>query len=137
METFPNYAGKADKDEDIATELELAGIEVKKFPESFRADHPEMRTIICGQLPYWGFKRVWCYWVASGPGIPPRYANELHEKYGKEVRVDGHCACPSPLEWFKGFAVGNYHVDTQRGLKALADTIRKVMEDAKKENDHA
>jgi len=47
------------------------------------------------------------------------------------VRVAGHCS-PSPLEWFHGFAVGNYHVDTFTGLKALADIIRLVEKEAKK-----
>ena len=35
---------------------------------------------------------------------------------------------PSPLEWFKGLAVGSYHVDSPEGLKALADTIKKIVE---------
>lgn len=137
METFPNYAGKVDKDEDIITELELAGIRLSRYSKSFPNDHSEMRTIVFGSLFQWEFSRSWCYWVATGPGIPPRYANELYEKYGQEVRVAGHCGCPSLLEWYRGFAVGYYHVDTQRGLIALADTIQKVMEDAKKEKDHA
>ena len=124
-----NYAGMSDKDEEIATELNLAGIEVHRS-EIFR-DQGEVKTAVVGSLYRWGFTRAWYYWVAKGPGIPPAYANILHEHYGKEVRVDGHCGCPSPKEWFKGFAVGHYHVDTQIGLKALADTIRKVIMEAK------
>ncbi len=122
-----NYAGISDKDDEITKELQIAGIEVKKLPEYFRDNHPEMRTIIIGQLGQWGFERAWYYWVAKGPGIPPEYANKLHEKHGKDVRVNGHCCCPSPEEQFKGFAVGLYHVDSQEGLNALADTIRFIM----------
>lgn len=120
-----NYAGMSDKDNEIAAELEAAGIEVNKY-EIFR-DRGEVKTAVMGSLHGWGFTRAWYYWIADGPGIPPVYANELHEKHGNDVRVDGHCGCPSPKEWFKGFAVGRYHVDTQEGLNALADTIRRVV----------
>jgi hypothetical protein len=68
----------------------------------------------------------WRYWVAEGPGIPPDDAERLHARFGRVVRVDGHCGAPSPREWFGGFAVGLYHVDTQEGLGALAVTIREV-----------
>lgn len=127
---FPNYAGRDDIDDNLIEELQFAGIEHFKMPEALRDNHPEMRTIVVGDLVNWHFKRNWCYWVATGPGIPPVYANKLHETHGKVVRVAGHCGCPSPLEWFKGFGVGNYHVDTFSGLKALADTIRLIVEDA-------
>ncbi len=123
-----NYAGMSDKDDEIASELRIAKIEVQKLPERMRDNHPEMRTIIVGQLGPWCFKRAWYYWVAEGPGIPPYYANTLHKQFGKVVRVDGHCGCPSPKEWLKGFAVGHYHVDTQEGLNALAGTIRTIIE---------
>ena len=55
-----------------------------------------------------------------------RYLCQPCKKRGRDVRVDGHCLAPSPLEWCKGFAVGMYHVDTPEGLKALADTIKLV-----------
>lgn len=126
-----NYAGTKDKDKEIAAELTAAGIEAVKLPESLRESRGEVKTIVIGQLGPWGFRRAWYYWVAEGPGIPPVYAEDLHKRFGKEVRVAGHCGCPSPLEWYKGFAVGDYHVDTQEGLKALADTIKMVMGDAK------
>ena len=120
-----NYAGMADKDDEISAELEAAGIEVHKH-EIFR-DRGEVKTSVMGSLHGWGFRRAWYYWIAEGPGIPPVYANELHEKHGTDVRVDGHCGCPSPQEWFNGFAVGLYHVDSQEGLNALADVIRRVV----------
>ncbi|KKM67025.1 hypothetical protein LCGC14_1475410 [marine sediment metagenome] len=123
-----NYAGMSDKDKEIADELKIAGITVYKH--EFLRDRGEVKTSVQGSLHQWSFTREWYYWVANGPGIPPKYAGPLHEAHGQEVRVDGHCGCPSPKEWFKGFAVGSYHVDTQLGLCALADTIRKITEEA-------
>jgi hypothetical protein len=120
-----NYAGKDDKDEEIAEELRLAGISLVKLPE-FMRDKNEVKTVIMGELYKWGFRRAWYYWVADGPGLPLEEAMELHEKWGNVVRVDGHCCCPSPLEWNEGFATGLYHVDSQEGLNALADMIRRI-----------
>jgi len=119
-----NYAGMTDKDFEIGAELMGAGIKIYKI-ELLR-DRGEVKTSISGSLLDWSFERAWYYWVAKGPGIPPKEADELNTKFGKEVRVDGHCGCPSPSEWFKGFAVGHYHIDTQEGLNALANTIRKI-----------
>lgn len=129
---LPNYAGRPDVDEAIKAELIEAGIEVEMMPEFWRENHPEMRTCVVGSLHGWGFRRAWRYWVAQGPGIEVAAAEELHAKFGQEVRVDGHCGCPSPREWFKGLACGNYHVDTQRGLNALAATIRKLVGESQK-----
>ena len=124
-----NYAGMSDKDDEIQAELQQAGIEVHREDWIKRRER-EVQTAVLGTLHGWIFERAWYYWAAKGPGIPPSYANELHEKHGKEVRVAGHCECPSPLEWYKGFAVGDYHVDSQDGLNALAETIRRVVTDA-------
>ena len=116
--------------------MSLAGIEANCDFESFRqvsggSQFREVPTKIIGSLHRWTFRRAWYYWTAEGPGIPPSYANELYKTHGTQVRVDGDCGCPSPLKIFKGFAVGDYHVDTQEGLIALADTIRKIIEEAK------
>ncbi len=127
MTLFPNLAGSDTSDEVCARELEAAGIEVVQLPKVCRYGEPD--TIVMGQLGPWGFKRAWYYWVATGPGIPPIEAEALHEKHGKVVRVDGHCCAPSPLEWFKGFAVGHYHVDAPEGLTALAETIKLLTKD--------
>ncbi len=86
----------------------------------------EVNTRICGSLSKWSFERGWRYWIASGPGIEVAAAERLHASYGDVVRVDGHCGCPSPTEWFGGLAVGLYHVDTPAGLEALANTIREL-----------
>jgi hypothetical protein len=122
-----NYAGVTDADDAIAAELIEAGIVVHRMPELFRTHHPEMRTIIMGELHGWTFKRQWYYWAAEGPGIEINAAERLHSTHGKVVRVDGHCGCPSPREWFKGLACGSYHVDTQDGLNALAQTINSLV----------
>lgn len=121
-----NYAGIEDCDEALIEELEFAGIEHYKMPFILTSEVP---TRIIGQIKntQWGFERAWTYWVAKGPGVPPFFAEKLHKEYGQVVRVAGHCGCPSPLEWYKGFGTGLYHVDTLEGLKALADTIKLVM----------
>ena len=120
---FPNYAGRDDVDELLAKELEDAGIEVHKMPYVQKG---EVKTKILGNLGPWGFTRAWYYWVAEGEGIPPSYAWELYRTNGKDARIEGHCGCPDP-SYNKGFAIGMYHIDNANGLRALADTIRKVM----------
>lgn len=128
---FPNAAGMGRRDPEgvdklLASELEAAGIEVHRHDESYREHGGEPRSVVVGTLHNWIFRRAWYYWVAKGPGVPLDDAMELHEECGTSVRVDGHCGCPSPLEWFNGFACGHYHVDNQEGLNALAKTIRRV-----------
>lgn len=124
MSIFTNLAGVENtSDAQCAAELEAAGIEVLRIPIR---SNGEVKTNVLGGLNSWSFRRAWYYWVAEGPGIPPDIAEELHAEHGKAVRVDGHCGCPSPTEWFKGFAVGRYHVDTQDGLNALAAVIRRI-----------
>jgi hypothetical protein len=135
-EHFPNYAGRSNVDRELSEELEMAGITVVKLPESIRhRDSSEVHTIIIGELllvpnvlcTAWVFNRAWIYWVCKGPGIPMNKAMQLHEQYGDVVRADGHCGCPSPREWYGGLGSGHYHVDTFRGLKALADTIKSCI----------
>jgi len=127
---LPNYAGRRDVDDALIRELDLAGIEHQKFPESYRDYYGEVKTIILGTMLGWSFKRAWRYWIAEGPGVPLKHAMSLHLKFGQEARVAGHCGAPSPLEYFHGLAVGSYHVDTLTGLKALADTIKAVVQEA-------
>jgi hypothetical protein len=74
----------------------------------------------------WEFRRLWTYWAAKGPGIPPDLAQGFHQTWGKQVRVAGHCGCPSPLEWCEGFAVGSYHIDTQDGLNAFVALLKSI-----------
>lgn len=136
---FPNKAGEHEDTDDILTaELKAAGIptiyEVEpeydnpSTREMFRKTSGEVKTSVRGTLHNWVFERAWYYWVAKGPGIDVDTAEKLHATHGQTVRVAGHCGCPSPREWFKGFAVGSYHVDDSEGLKALADVIKSIFE---------
>lgn len=130
-----NHAGRKDiegLDKDLSDELVLAGIKVNiaSWTQS-----GEVETHVLGTLNGWVFTRAWRYWICKGPGIPIKEAMELHEKFGQDVRVDGDCGCPSPLERFHGLGTGHYHVDTLIGLKALADTIKSTVEIVKETND--
>lgn len=122
---FPNLAGHIDPDPILREELTAAGI--THFTLPFR-DKGEVGARVRGHLDPsgWSFKRAWRYWIAAGPGIPPEDAERLHERFGRAVRVQGHCNCLGP-GYCKGFAVGMYHVDTPRGLEALADLIIDIL----------
>jgi hypothetical protein len=134
---FPNKAGDhADTDDILRAELKAAGIQTLQEAEGkdpeyladmLRSMSGEVKTSVQGTLHLWTFKRAWYYWVAQGPGIEVEAAMRLHAAHGKDVRVDGHGCSPSPREWFKGLACGHYHVDSQEGLKALADTIKELV----------
>ena len=129
VSVFPGVIGHPDIDKIVGAELDEAGISYVNY-SSFRDSHPEVKTGIRGEHCRWLFTRNWYYWSARGDGVPPEYATPFHEQWGREVRVEGHCMCPSPLEWCKGFAVGSYHIDTQRGLNAFAKMLTQIMEDA-------
>lgn len=120
-------------DEIVLKELEEAGIPFEGPAEWFRAKK-EVPTAYLGSMCLWGFQRAWTYWVATGPGIPENRATPFHIAWGKEVRVNGHCGCPSPLEQNKGFAVDLYHIDTQLGLNAFADLLRAIYQESPDEN---
>jgi hypothetical protein len=129
---FPNLACRSEDkaqwervDAQVLAELNEAGIQVEGPCESIRS-HREVPSAYLGSLCLWGFRRAWYYWVATGPGIPPERAEMLHRAYGKECRVDGQCGCPSPLEHNHGFAVGQYHIDTQEGLNAFATMLKGI-----------
>ena len=133
---FPNLArGENPAKEIIAevtaiceTELKVAGITVGKLSFPLRGEVP---SCAFGSLSMWTFERRWYYWSANGPGLPVEVAEKLHAAHGSKVRVDGHCGCPSPREWFKGFGVGSYHIDSPEGLKALAEAILSVYDASK------
>lgn len=124
---FKNKAGEhTDTDDVLTAELTAAGITVMSH-KIFLVSSGEVKSSVIGELFGWTFKRAWTYWIATGPGIDLVSAERLHLAHGRTVRVDGHCGCPSPGEWFKGLACGSYHVDDQEGLNALADTIRGLV----------
>lgn len=112
----------------IEKELQMAHIEAHKYPGKsvWFERQTEVPSQFIGGCFSWTFKRAWNYYVAEGPGIPSDLAEEFHAQWGKEVRVDGHCGCPSPLEWFKGFACGHYHIDTQEGLNAFVELLKSI-----------
>jgi hypothetical protein len=136
MSGFPNRARdgyEPETDKILAAELDMAGITHNPQEEScvrlITKGH-EVETGVMGFWNGWKFERAWYYWVCTGPGIPLKEAELLHAKFGKDVRVDGDCSCPSPRERFKGLACGSYHVDSQAGLNALAATIKGLVEQA-------
>lgn len=139
---FPNKAGDhEDTDEILLAELHAAGI--LDWEEAHKLEHPnlsfpsreslrkmcrgEVKTSVRGILGPWTFSRAWYYWIAEGPGLDLERAMNLHNRFGNDVRVAGHCNCPSPLEGFQGFGTGYYHVDSLEGLKALAEAIKDTM----------
>jgi len=124
---FPNKAGDhADTDDILKQELTDAGIKFE-FLDILRKHSGEVKTGVIGGIFGWTFKRAWTYWSCEGPGIPVEAAEKLHKVYGKVVRVDGDCGCPSPRERFHGLGCGSYHVDTKEGLKALVETLRNIV----------
>lgn len=88
--------------------------------------YKEVPTKHIGLAHGWKFERRWYYYAAEGPGIPPNMAEEFHQKWGTQVRVEGHCGCPSPIEYCHGFAVGAYHIDTQEGLNAFVALLAQI-----------
>ncbi len=129
-----NLAGMCEGEvtEICAEELAAAGIPAWMLSENMlgiMTKDREVKSGAIGLVGPWEFRRAWYYWVAKGPGLSLKYATPLHERIGKEVRVGGHCGCPSPEEYEHGFGIGTYHVDTADGLKVLADTLKQVMHD--------
>ena len=122
-----NLAGDENCDQYIPHELELADIPYHNFGFKVGGEVP---TTYKGFLDGWNFERAWYYWIARSDEnlLLFKYANRLHKKFGKEVRVGGHCGCPSPKENYNrpwDIGVSLYHVDTQEGLLALANMIKQ------------
>jgi hypothetical protein len=129
-----NLARQVDRDnpkvdsevqEIVRKELTEAGIEVVDFPV-FINSCGEVPTSIVGSFAGWIFKRLWYYYSASGPGIPSDIAEEFNNKWGKIVRVGGMAGGISPLRYYEGFAVGDYHIDTQEGLNAFVELLKTI-----------
>lgn len=119
---FPNIAGFCKtNDEIVGAELARAGISINKSQLSVRQG--EVKTSLRGELHGWYFERAWCYWIAKGPGLQVEIAERLWKHHGADVRLDGDIESPSPREVYKGLGCGFYHVDTEEGLRALAEAI--------------
>ncbi len=112
-------------DQVVYAELKEADIPIIG-PHEFLRHNREVPTAYMGELAMWGFRRAWYYWTAEGPGIPADKAEEFHKDWGTQCRVEGHCGCPSPLEWRHGFAIGSYHIDTQEGLNAFVKLLKPI-----------
>ena len=121
-------------DHAIRKELKAAGIK-SSGPHVWLRDRGEVPSGYIGEHCRWGFERAWYYWIAKGPGIPADKAEEFHKEWGTQVRVEGHCGCPSPLEYNHGFAVGRYHIDTQEGLCAFAKLLESIYIPGKDDKD--
>jgi hypothetical protein len=133
-----NAAGDTNCDEYISKELEEAQISYERM-DLFKQSNGEVPSAIIGFLDGWKFRRAWYYWIAEAKGtlLLFEFADELHQKFGKDVRVSGHCAAPAPRAWCSKpwqMGVDFYHVDTQEGLNALAEAIRKQTESNKVRN---
>lgn len=114
----------------IIDELLVAGIPPQHIEWPFSGSTKAF-THVSGLLHGWTFHRDWYFWIAKGPGIDVIAAENLHEQFGKELRVDGLTEAPSPRDHFKGFGCGHYQIDTPRALKALAETLNHVADMSK------
>ena len=65
------------------------------------------------------------------PRNPP--TNELQLDHGETVRVEGDAGGSTPYIYNKGFAVGSYHIDDQKGLNAFANMLHKIIAEAKED----
>jgi hypothetical protein len=133
-------------DDAITAELTAAGLPmgtldrgegIVAMPESFRGCgngyYKEAPTNIYGFWHHWKFERAWYYYRASGRGIPSDIAEEFHKTWGRQVRVNGHCGCPSPLEQNEGFAIDFYHIDTPEGMAAFVKFLNSIYKPRPKE----
>jgi len=119
----------------IREELRLARIPAIELPSPQQG---EVRATVQGELHGWRFERAWYYWCAENREYPLPFeiADELHEFIGQEVRVAGHCECPSPRSFFASATdpftgkeyrgVPSYHINSQLGLYLLAEAIVKA-----------
>lgn len=96
-----NLAGDPNCDADIRRELREAGIGLINEDRT----KTEVPSTISGEFGVFKFTRAWYYWIVEGK-MPLEVAKELYEDPvgRKDVRVAGHCGCPSPdepwIEWY-------------------------------------
>jgi len=109
----------------VLEEMEQAGIIPVIHPS--RVTHSEVPTMFTGKAGNIMFKRAWYYWVISGL-IPLATAEKLYNNPigKKDVRVQGHCGCPPPIEWATKIdkTTGKFLVDDEeyaRGLRLFVN----------------
>lgn len=96
-----NLAGNPEADEYIKRELTRCGITIVDNMK----ENSEVPYTVIGKLGKFEFRRAWYYWVVDGR-VPIDIAMALwYNPVGQtDIRVDGHCGCPSPKEfgtrWF-------------------------------------
>lgn len=95
-----NLAGVAECDTDIKRELSRSYIDAADIEKS----NTEVPYSVIGKLGDMTFRRGWSYWVVDCR-LPLEIARALYaDPVGKtDIRVAGHCGCPSPeegAEWF-------------------------------------
>lgn len=95
-----NLAGDEHADKCILNELVRSRIE----PVHGGIQPGEVAASITGRLGEYRFRRAWRYWVVEGL-VPIEVARELYaDPVGvTDIRVSGHCGCPSPDDqaiWF-------------------------------------
>lgn len=92
-----NLAGNPLCDGYIAQELTRA-----RIPRVTHRSHcvHEVPWSITGKLGPFTFTRAWTYWIVEGL-VPLAVAQELYDDpVGvTDIRVTGHCGCPSPAEY--------------------------------------
>ena len=99
-----NLAGHKEADTHVSKELFIMGADLLEGEPSGEVKTKYYGSILGGNII---LRRAWYYWIAEGP-VPLDAALAIHEKkWGDEVRVGGHCASPSPLEY------GVTHIDSE------------------------
>ena len=150
-----NLAGVEDCDVYIREELEKAGIAVYNLREPCKS---EVSYVLYGSLggkqltddekahmervgflestakhfSVFVFTRAWYYWRVNGY-VPLPIAEEMYANSNgvRDIRANGHCACPPPSEQLVQHkvcgmnVVDHYHIDTQEGLNYFVQTMIK------------
>ena len=131
--SFKNIAGKPveENNETIKSELTQADITIIDLHFELTG---EVKTNYIGFSNGWTFYRRWRYYSAQaneGCILLFKYADELHKNFGNEVRVAGHCGCPSPNKHHNEnyhMGVSSYHIDSIEGLCAFVNMTNKQKE---------
>jgi hypothetical protein len=106
--------------------------DLAKYPEEGSIRKCMKASVMDDDVASFRFRRAWYYWMVSGY-VPLNVAMEMYaDPVGKkDIRVDGHCGCPSPDE-YQGrpliagqHCINSYHIDSQEGLNLFAATLKK------------
>lgn len=103
MQNLANYRRAGEDDTVVDQTDHIIVKELTRFGvEAVRGDvnDGEVKTTITGVLGNLKLTRAWSYWVVKGK-VPIDLAIKLHENnIGKtDIRSDGHCGCPHPLDY--------------------------------------